>query len=552
MSHRPPLAAARRLPALLAAAALAAGAGLAPDSLAAEADEAAEAGILLFGNAAEPPSLDPHLNTSVNGNRVISALLEGLVAYHPSDDSLPEPGMAETWESDEDATVWTFHLREAQWSNGDLVAAQDFVYAFQRMLTPELGASYAKMLYALDGAEAFHAGQTDDFSEVGAKALDERTLRLELSGPTPHFLNMLKHHAWYPVHPPTIEAYGGMAKPDSNWTREAYVGNGPFVLEEWTINQIIAVRKNPRYWDADRVALEGIRFLPVENSRTEDRLFNTGGLHYANTIPSDLIPHYKEGDDPALRIEPYLGTYFYRFNTQRPPLDDPRVRQALSLAINRRALVRLVTKGGQPPAASFTPPGIAEYEPPERVAYNPRKARQLIAEAGYPDGEGLRPLRLVYNTSESHKDIAEAIQQMWRNVLGVETSLSNQEWKVYLSTVSQLDYDIARAAWIGDYLYPDTFLAMWQTGDGNNSTGWSSPEYDRLLQASFREGDPKRRLGLLRQAEEILLEALPIAPIYHYTRIYRLDPRVQGWHPKLLDNHPFKSVSFRSAPPEAR
>ena len=312
------------------------------------------------------------------------------------------------------------------------------------------------------------------------------------------------------------------------------------------MNKVIIVERNPLYWDADTVRLKEVHFFPTENANTDNQRFDAGSNHYVNTIPSDLIPTYMENGEPSLRVEPYLGTYFYRFNTRKKPLDDVRVRQALTMAINQRAIVRRITKGGQFPATGYTPPGISGYEAPKLVKYNPRDARNLLAEAGFPGGEGFPKLTLIYNTSEAHRDIAIAIQQMWKSILGIDIDLRNQEWKVFLDTVQQGDYDIARAGWIGDYMYPDTFLFMWTTGNGNNETGWSNPEYDKLISDSYLESDAEKRLKMLYDAETILLAEMPIAPIYFYTRNYRLDTRVRGWNPKFLDNHPFKYVYFEN------
>ena len=509
-------------------------------------DQATRQGILLFGNEGEPPSIDPHLNTSNNGSRITVALVEGLIAYHPDNDNLPEPGVAKSW-SHEDATVWTFDLREdARWSNGDPVTAHDFVYSFERMLTPALGAKYAQLLYILKNGREFNEGKLKDFSQVGVKALDDHTLQLTLEGPTPHLLNLIKHPTWYPVHPPTIEAAGGMGKPDSNWTRDNYVGNGPYQLKEWVINKIIKVEKNPHYWDEEYVSINEIHFLPIDEISTEDQVFNSGRLHYQNTVPSDMIPIYQKENDPYLRMEPWLATYFYKINTTDPVLSDPRVRMALSLAINRKALVKRVMRGDQDIALSITPDGIQGYEPPKLEGFNPNKARELLAEAGYPGGKGFPKINFLFNSSEQHKQVGEAVQQMWRSILGIEVSLQNQEWKTYIETQHNLDYQISRAGWIGDYVFPDTFLAMFRTGDGNNNTGWGDPRYDELVNGAITEPDADKRLAMLREAEWILMQAQPIIPLFHYNRIYRIDPAVKGWHPKLTDNRHYKFISLEA------
>ncbi len=507
-------------------------------------DQATRDGILLFGNSGEPPSIDPHINTSVNGSRITNALIEGLIAYHPTDDNLPEPGVAKSW-TQQDSTIWTFHLRpEARWSNGDPVTAHDFVYSYRRMLTPELGARYAQFLYLLKNGRQFNDGTLDDFSQVGAEALEDHTLRLTLEGPVPHFLNLLKHSTWHPVHPATIEAAGGIAKPDSNWTRDNYVGNGPYVLKEWVIGKIIRVAKNPLYWDAEKVSINEIHFLPIDDINTEDQVFNAGRLHYQNTVPSDRIPIYRKENDPYLRMEPWIATYYYSINTTEPALSDSRVRMALSLAINRKAIVTRVTKGDQAIALSLTPSGIKGYEPPMIEGFNPRKARQLLAEAGYPQGLGFPQTTLLFNTSEQHKQIAEAIRQMWKSILGIEVDLQNQEWKTFIESRHNLAFQIARNGWIGDYVFPDTFLSMYRSGDGNNNTGWGDPRYDDLINRSKIEPDLAKRLKLLYEAESILMREQPVIPLYHYNRIYRIDPAVKGWYPKLTDNRNYKYISL--------
>lgn len=509
-------------------------------------DQSTRDGIFLFGNSGEPPSIDPHINTTVNGSRITSALVEGLIAYHPTDDNLPEPGVAESWEN-VDSTVWTFQLRkDARWSNGDPVTAQDFVYSYRRMLTPELGAKYAQLLYIIKNGRQFNEGTLKDFSEVGVKALDEHTLELTLDGPTPHLLNLIKHPTWSPVHPATIEAAGGIGKPDSNWTRENYIGNGPYQLKNWVINKIIEVERNPYYWDAENVSINEIHFLPIDDISTEDQVFNSGRLHYQNTVPSDMIPIYKKEKDPYLRMEPWLATYFYKINTSDPALADPRVRQALSLAINRKAIVKRVTKGDQNIALSMTPDGIQGYIAPKIEGFNPNKARELLAEAGYPGGEGFPKLNFLFNTSEQHKQIAEAVQQMWLNVLGIEIELQNQVWKTFIETQHNLDYQISRSGWIGDYVFPDTFLGMFRSGDGNNNTAWSNARYDELINASITEPDSAKRLAMLREAEGLLMDAQPVIPLYHYNRIYRIDPAVKGWYPKLTDNRNYKYISLEA------
>ncbi|MGC9450989.1 MAG: peptide ABC transporter substrate-binding protein [Oceanipulchritudo sp.] len=511
-----------------------------------DVDEGVERGILLFGNGAEPKTLDPQRATGVTENKIISALIEGLITYHPTDDNLPEPGMAERWELNEDASVWTFHIREdAFWSNGDPVTAADFLYSYERMLHPDFPGEYSQMLFMLKNGEAYKEGEVADFSEVGVKALDEKTLRIELVGPTPYFLNMLKHYSWFPVHPPTIEAHGGRFDMSGEWTLpENFVGNGPFVFGEWRPNQYIRVVKSPTYWDRDRMRLNEIYFYPVEDDNTEKRMFDSGLLHITGTVPTNDIPILRKTRPDIIHIDPYLGTYFYRFNVTRPPLDNPLVREALNLAIDRQAIVDKVTLGGQAPAHAYVPAGFNDYPTPEVLRFDPERARALLAEAGYPGGEGFPELYLLFNTSEGHRKIAEAVVAMWNDNLGINMQLENKEWKVYLDAQSLLDYDISRSGWIGDYMDPITFLEMFTTGNGNNDTGWSNPRYDELINAAFRSRTEEEHFRSLLEAETILLDELPIVPLYWYTRIYLMDPRVKGWAPKLLDNRPYKYISL--------
>ncbi len=510
-----------------------------------EVDAAAEAGILLIGNGSEPKSLDPHIVTGVPENRVIQSLIEGLIAYHPTDDLTPEPGMAESWESNEDFSVWTFKLRDAKWTNGDPVKASDFVYSWQRILSPALGSEYSEMLYVIENAEEFHQGQLKDFTQVGVKALDDRTLEVTLTGSTPYFLSMLKHYSFYPVNPRVVEQFGGMTDRNSRWsTLENYVGNGAFKLKEWTTNQIIKVEKNPAYWDAKRVKLNEIHFFPIDNVKTEETAFQGGRLHITNTVSPDKIPVFRKNNPDELRIEPYLGTYFFRINVTREPFDDPRVREALNLAVDRKLIVERVAQGGQAPGTGFVPPGMSGYPGSTTLSFDPGRARQLLAEAGFPGGKGFPAKEILINTSESHRKIAEAIQAMWREHLGIEVGIYNQEWKVYLDSQSKLDYDLSRAGWIADYAHPMTFLEIFTSGNGNNDTGWSNAQYDALVRQAQRAVSESDRMRLMKQAEAILLDELPILPIYWYTRVYLKDPRVKGWNPTATDNHPYKYVSI--------
>ena len=297
------------------------------------------------------------------------------------------------------------------------------------------------------------------------------------------------------------------------------------------------VEKNPLYWDAKRVRLNEIRFYPVSNESTEDRMFRAGQLHVTNVVPLEKCPVYIEEKNPNLRIEPYMGTYFYRVNTKHPILKDKRIRLALAYAINREQIVKKVSKCGHPAAYSFTPPGSAGYEPQTNIPYDPELARSLLAEAGYANGDNFPILEILFNTQEGHRKIALAIQQMWQENLGISIQLVNQDWKVYLAREMTGDFQISRAGWIGDYEDPNTFLDLLRLNRGNNKTGWENIEYDQLLELANSTNDQVLRYEYLNQAEKLLISEMPIIPIYTYVRQYQISSDVKGWYPNIIDTH---------------
>lgn len=508
-----------------------------------EIEKANKKQILLFGNAAEPQDLDPQVITGVPEDNIMRALFEGLVSEDPQD-LHPTPGTAESWEISADQTVYTFYLRHnAKWTDGTPITADDFIQSYKRQLSPALAAEYQYMLFVAKNAEAYAKGELKNFDEVGFKALDEHTLRITLHSPTPYFLSLLNHYSWFPVPIKTILKFGAFDQRGTRWTRPGnIVTNGPFRLKAWKTNQIIIVEKNPQYWDTAAVKLNEIHFFPIENASTEERTFRSGQLHLSYDIPVSKIEGYKRDHPEFLRIDPYLGSYFYRINVTRPVLKDKRVRQALSLAIDRDAIVTRVTKAGERPGTSLCPPGTAGYEPLVSLKMDLPAAKKLLAEAGFPNGKGFPFFEVVYNNDESHRVVAEAVQEMWKKNLGINIQITNQEWKVYLDTMRQLGYEICRAAWIGDYVDPNSFMDLFVTGGGNNLTGWSNAEYDRLVMEASQTGDLQKRLATFQKAEAILLDEMPIIPIYFYTRRYLLQPCVKGWYPTILDHHPYKYV----------
>ncbi|GAB5560449.1 MAG: peptide ABC transporter substrate-binding protein [Synoicihabitans sp.] len=499
--------------------------------------------ILHRGQGPALADLDPHLATGTTDYNVLSALFEGLVGQHPEDLS-PVPGVAENWDISADGLVYTFHLRPtAQWSNGDPLTAHDFVASWKRVLTPELGADYAGLLYILEGAESYHRGDTADFSTVGVQALNNSTLEVTLEFPAPYFLSLLQHWMWYPVHLKSIEAVGSATNRTTGWARpETMVSNGPFTLADWPNRERIIVRKNPRYWDADTVRLTEIHFHPFEGVDTEERAFRSGQIHLTDALPISKVDAYREKSPDLLRIDPYLGTYFFRLNTSLPQFSDRRFRAALSHAIDRQTLIREVLRDSQILTTSLTPAGTAGYMPPAGLGYDPNRAKALMAEAGFPDGVGAPEIELLFNTSENHRLVAEALQAMWRQELGIEVTLHNMENKTVLESRRAGAYQMLRSVWIADYIDPTSFLDVFRSTSGNNYTGWANETYDNLLETASHTTDQIERFALLREAESLLLNEAPIIPLYSFTHVFAISPSVRGWHPTLLDHHPYKHV----------
>ena len=505
-------------------------------------------GVLHIGNGTEPQGLDPHLMTGVPEFHIMDALFEGLVSIDPVTRE-PAPGVAASWDVSADGRTYTFHLQEnARWSDGVPLTAHDFVGSYERIMNPVLAGEYAYLFEIIENGPAYLSGALTDFDQVGVKAPDDHTLVIRLEHPVPYFLTLITYNCWGPLPLHVLDRFNGRRERVSAWTREGnIVGNGPFRLTRWVPNQVLVVERNPHYWDAATVGLNAIHFHPVESIDTEERMFRSGQLHITNEVPPSKIAALRDQPDSPLRIDPQLGTYYYRFNVTRPPFDDVRVRQALALAIDRELLVTRVTQAGQTAGVSVTPPGTGGFEPTTRVSYDPVAARALLDEAGYPGGAGFPVAELLYNTSENHRRIAEAVQQMWKRELGIDVSLYNQEWKVYLDSTHHLNFTIARTAWVAVYDDANQFLEVFTTGNPNNMTGWGSPEYDRLHAESMSETDPQRRRQLLQSLDAMLLREMPAIPIYHYAQSYLIDPRVQGWESNPLDKHPYKHVRLTAA-----
>ena len=495
---------------------------------------------LVILNGAEPESIDPAVITGQLDGRICYALFEGLLHFDRF--GKPQPGIAQSWDLSSDGKMYTFHLRaNARWSNGDPVTATDFLQSWKRVLLPETASEYAYLLYHIKNAQAFNEGTLRDFGKVGLTASDDRTFRVELEAPVPYFLDLCSFATLLPVHLPTVEKYG------DDWIKPGkLVNNGPFLLKEWRLNYRIRLQKNPLYWDAAHVALNTVDALPIDNSITA---YNFYASKVADLIldkgltPPSLIPELKTR--PDFHAAPFLGNYFIRFNVTRKPLNDVRVRQAFAMVIDRDRIVQKITQAGEPPAYSFTPPGTASgYQPPKMFGRDVQKARQLLADAGYPGGKGFPTVTYLYDSKKLNEDIAVELQNMLSDALGVHIELEKQEWKVYLNSLSRLDYDFARSSWVGDYNDPNTFIDCFVSGGGNNRTGWRNKEYDDLVSAAALEPDNARRSQILQRAEDILLnQGTPICPLYYYVGIQIYDAqKFGGIEPNLLDEHPFREM----------
>lgn len=516
------------------------------------AEKFAQEQILLIGNNSEPQSLDPHKATAVADGKIIATLLEGLVRPNPENEAEVLPGAAESWEHTDNAREWTFHLRrDGKWSDGHALTAHDFVYSYKRMLHPSFGAKYAEMLYPIKGAEDFNKGKTE-WSEVGVKALDDYTLRLTLNGPTPHLPQILLHFTWAPVPQHHIEANGGMLDRRSRWAKpNNWVGNGAYVTDEHRINNYLSVKPNPEYWRANEVRNKGIRFHPIVNGYTETRMYLGGKLHISNNVPPEMISHVQEEAPEDFCRDPYYCSIFYRLNTTRKPLNDVKVREALSLAIDRDALVTKVVRGAGTPSFAFTPSG-AGYSAPRPAAADltqhqrEEKAKKLLAEAGFPNGKGFPTLVLMTSSRDVQRIMAETIQAMWAKTLGVHVEIRSCEWTAYKTAQQNMDYDISSSSWSGDYLDPATFVELWRSGAGNNCTGWGDDTFDLAASTAATTDDATKRYEYLQEAEKIMLRQHPIIPLYHSERTYMRSSRfIRGWKPRLIDNFPLDAVEIQ-------
>jgi oligopeptide transport system substrate-binding protein len=499
--------------------------------------------LLRRGNGAEPQSLDIHGVQGVPEAHLLRDLYEGLVAE--AADGAHIPGAAESWTIGADGTVYTFRLRpDGKWSNGDTVKASDFVFAFRRGMNPMTASPYAFLMYPVKNARAITTGERLP-ETLGIRAIDGLTLEITLEQPTPYFLGQLTHYFAYPLHAASV------AGAERGWTRPGnLVTNGAYLLAEWVPQSHITLTKNPHFHDAKNVSIKAIRFVPTEDASSELKRYRAGELDMTATVPLESYQWAEENLPDELRRSPALGIYYYALNTTLPKFADPRVRQALAMGIHREVITEKITRAGETPAYGWVPPGTLGYTNPARTAWSEmgvgervQEAKRLMTAAGYGPDKPLE-VELLYNTSEGHKKLAIAVAAMWK-ALGVRVTLRNEEWKVYLASRNQGDFEVSRAGWIGDYNDPYTFLEILR-GDAGliNATGYANAEYDSLLDQSGKELDPVHRAKLMAAAEQLLLDDLPVLPVYFYVSRALVKPNVAGWEPNVMGVHPSRWMAL--------
>ncbi|WP_104204827.1 peptide ABC transporter substrate-binding protein [Billgrantia saliphila] len=490
----------------------------------------------------EPASLDPHKISGKWENDVVGDLFEGLVTEAADGERIP--GVAESWEISEDGTVYTFHLREdARWSDGEPVTAEDFVFAFRRILDPATAADYAYLLYPVRNAEAIYTGAAEPHT-LGIEALDARTLQITLERSTPYFLDQLSHYTAYPVPKHVVEEHG------DRWSRAGnMVSNGPFKLQRWQSQTRIEVIPNEHFHAADDIALDEVVYFPIEERNTALNRFRAGEIDVAREFPTEQYAWLRDNLPDATHTAPFLGIYYYVFNSRDGhPTADPSVREALSLAVRREVISEQILGTGEEPAYSFVPPGVGHYDPAqlafadmsqeERMA----RAQELMAEAGYGPDNPLE-LRLRYNTSEDHRKVAIAIAAMWKP-LGVEVDLFNSEVAVHYADLRQGDFDVARAGWIGDYNDAQNFLSLLESGVANNYGAYSNEEFDALMREAAETQDLDRRGEIMADAEQVALDDSATLPINYYVSRNLVNPALQGWENNIEDIHRSRWISF--------
>jgi oligopeptide transport system substrate-binding protein len=495
------------------------------------------------GNDTDPKSLDHHKTSTVAESHISRDLYEGLVTEAANGEMTP--GVAESWQVSDDGLVYTFKLRQgAKWSNGDPVTAGDFVFAYQRIQDPATAAEYANILYPIKNAEKVNKGELKP-DQLGVKAVDDHTLEVTLEAPTPYFLSQLMHQTAYPIHKASVEQHGDAFTKPGNM-----VTNGAFMLESFTPNDKIVLKKNPNFHDAANVKLDAVNYMPFEDRANCIRRFEAGEVHSCSDIPAEQIDFVRDKFGDQLHIAPYLGTYYLPVKIKKEKLADPRVRHAISMAIDRDFLAKEIWRETMLPGYSIVPPGIDNYAEPVFLDYKDMDqldredaAKKLLEEAGVEPGS--LTLELRYNTSENHKNTLTAVADQLK-AIGITSTLVEMEGTGYFDYMkNDGDFDIARAGWIGDYNDPQNFLFLYESDNlGFNYPRWANKEYDELMAKAETTLDLKERGTILRQAEEIFLKELPAIPILYYSSRGLVSDKVKGWEENLLDHHPSRFISI--------
>ena len=501
---------------------------------------------LVILNGAEPESLDPAIVTGQPDLRVVAALFEGLTRSDPVT-GRPGPGLADRWDISGDGRTYVFHLRPGLlWSTGEPITAADVVYSWRRALSPATASDYAGQLFYLKNAEAFNRGDLQDPAQVGVQAIDPATVRAELRNPTAFFLDLCALPALSVVPRVAIERYG------DHWlSARPLPVSGAYLLEEWRINDKVRLRRNPRYWDASHTHNSVVDILPVGSAMVALNLYETGAADIVwdkELVPTDLIDVLLRR--PDFHSFDYLATYFVRFNVTKKPFNDVRVRRALTMAIDKKRIVEKITRAREKIATHLTPPGLAQYSPPDGLNYDPAAARRLLADAGFPGGQGFPTFQYMFNaaaggSAKTHQKIGVELQEMWRQELGIQAELRQVENKIMYAAQSALDFDTSRSSWVGDYADPNTFLDLFLSTSGNNRTGWKNAQYDDLLGRANAQLQGPARSALLQQAEALLVQdAVPIIPLFFYVGIsYYHAERIHGIYPNLVDQHPINAIT---------
>lgn len=501
------------------------------------------ASVLNRGLGADPESLDPHKSRSMQANDVQRDLAEGLTGY--SADGELEPRAAESWEISTDGRSYTFRLRPgARWSNGDPVTAEDFVYSFRRLVDPGTAAFYSHSVIGVENAREILAGEAPP-DTLGVSAPEPLTLVVRLENPTPYFLSLLTHPSMFPVHRASVESEATYARPGN------FVTNGAYRLVRWELGSFIELERNEFYWDNEDTAIDRVRWHVTPEPLSELNRYRAGELDITESVPPEVFGQVRAERPDELRVSPYLGVYYYGFNLTRPPFEgNPLLRQALSMAIDREVLAEQIVGRGETPAYSWVPPGVDNYDAP-RFTYaglSPEErhaaARAAYEQAGY-SRENPAKVEIRYNTSEVHQRIALAVQSMWRDVLGVETTLINEEFQVLLSNMRAMEVtEVFRSSWTGDYNDAHTFLQVLTSAAPSNMTGYASEEFDSLMARAAEQTDPGLRRLYMEEAERVLLDEHPVIPLYFYVSKHLVSPRVSGWGDNVLDYHYSQHLSL--------